>query len=139
MKQRTLCIVKPHAEKKGYTNEIASRIENSGLQISKIDYVQLTKEQAEKLYGVHKERSGYEDLIRCSTEGPCHVMVIEGKNAVKRLRELMGNIKDPDTLRGKFGEQEGDSPDWICHNAIHGSDSVENAKKEIAIFFPDED
>ena len=136
MVEKTLSIIKPHAVLAGVEGTILAHIEASGLKIACSYRAVITDEQARKLYGVHAKREGYEDLIRCSQEGPAIIAVLEGENAVKRYRELMGNINSPKTLRGMFGEHPGDSADWICHNAVHGSDSVENAKAEIGIFFP---
>lgn len=141
MIEMTLCVIKPHAMLAGVDREILKIIQDSGLRYYAFRKLTMTKDQAKELYREHlKDRSKDSwtpDLIRCATEGRSLVAVFEGENAVKCLRELMGNIKDPNTLRGMFGEQEGDSPDWRFHNAIHGSDSVESAIREIKLFFPD--
>lgn len=141
MIEMTLCVIKPHAMLAGVGWKILKIIEDSGFRFYAFRKLTMTKDQAKELYrehlNDHSKDSWTPDLIRCATEGQSLVVVFEGENAVKRLRELMGNIKDPNTLRGMFGEHEGDSPDWRFHNAIHGSDSVESAIREIKLFFPD--
>ena len=141
MIEMTLCVIKPHAMLAGVDREIVKIIQDSGLRFYAFRKLTMTKDQAKELYrehlNDHSKDSWTPDLIRCATEGQVLVAVFKGENAVKRCRTLMGGIDDPNTIRGKFGEHEGDSPDWRFHNAIHGSDSVESAIREIKLFFPD--
>ena len=130
--QQTLSIIKPDAVKKGVIGKIIDRFESNGLRIAAAKKVQLNREDAGKFYEVHKERPFYNDLIDFMTSGPVVVMVLEGENAVAKNRELMG-ATDPQkaekgTIRADFAEN-------IDANAVHGSDSLENAKIEIAFFF----
>ena len=130
--QRTLSIVKPDAVKKGATGEILSRFEKAGLQIIALKKVQLTREQAEGFYAVHRERPFFGDLVRFMTSGPVVVGVLEGPDAIAKNRELMGPTDSrkapPGSIRGDFGSD-------IERNAVHGSDAPETVRVEIAYFF----
>ena len=130
--EQTLSIIKPDAVKKGVIGKIIDRFESNGLRIAAMKKVQLSKEDASEFYAVHKERPFFGELVEFMTSGPVVVMVLEGENAVAKNRELMGatNPKEaaPGTIRADFAES-------IEANAVHGSDSLENAKKEIAFFF----
>jgi len=130
--EKTLSIIKPDAVAKNVIGKIIDRFENNGLRIAAMKKIKLTKEDAGKFYEVHKERPFYNDLCEYMSSGPVVVMVLEGENAVAKNRELMGatNPKEaaPGTIRADFAES-------IEANAVHGSDSLENAKKEIAFFF----
>ncbi|WP_096014338.1 nucleoside-diphosphate kinase [Campylobacter lanienae] len=130
--EQTLSIIKPDATKKGVIGKIIDRFESNGLRIAAAKKVQLSVEDAKKFYEVHASRSFYNDLVEFMTSGPVVVMVLEGQNAVLKNRELMGatNPKEaaPGTIRADFAES-------IDANAVHGSDSLENAKIEIAFFF----
>ncbi|PAF45707.1 nucleoside-diphosphate kinase [Helicobacter sp. 11S02629-2] len=130
--QRTLSIIKPDAVKKNVVGKIISRFETNGLKIAACKKIFLSAQEAGKFYGVHKERPFFKDLVEFMTSGPVVVMVLEGKDAVSKNRELMGatNPKEaaPGTIRADFAES-------IDANAVHGSDSLENAKTEIAFFF----
>ena len=130
--ERTLSIIKPDAVAKNVIGKIIDRFESNGLRIAAMKKIKLTKEDAGKFYEVHKERPFYNDLCEYMSSGPVVVMVLEGDNAVAKNRELMGatNPKEaaPGTIRADFAES-------IEANAVHGSDSLENAKKEIAFFF----
>ncbi|WP_086255935.1 nucleoside-diphosphate kinase [Campylobacter vicugnae] len=130
--EQTLSIIKPDATKKGVIGKIMDRFESNGLRIAAAKKVQLSVEDAKKFYEVHAQRPFYNDLVEFMTSGPVVVMVLEGKNAVLKNRELMGatNPKEaaPGTIRADFAES-------IDANAVHGSDSLENAKIEIAFFF----
>ncbi len=131
-KERTLSIIKPDAVKKNVIGEIISRFEKSGLIIENAMMVDLDKKEAEGFYEVHKDRPFFNDLVEFMTSGPVMVMVVEGENAVLKNRELMGatNPKEADsgTIRADFA-------DSIDANAVHGSDSLENAAIEIDYFF----
>lgn len=130
--EQTLSIIKPDATKKCVIGKIIDRFESNGLRIAAAKKVQLSVEDAKKFYEVHASRPFYNDLVEFMTSGPVVVMVLEGENAVLKNRELMGatNPKEaaPGTIRADFAES-------IDANAVHGSDSLENAKIEIAFFF----
>lgn len=130
--EQTLSIIKPDAVKKNVIGKIISRFEENGLRIAAAKKVQLSREEAQEFYLVHKERPFYKDLVDFMVSGPVVVMVLEGNNAVAKNRELMGatNPKEaaPGTIRADFA-------DSIDANAVHGSDSKENAAIEIAFFF----
>lgn len=130
--EQTLSIIKPDAVKKGVIGKIISRFETNGLRIAAAKKLLLSTDDAKKFYEVHKERPFYGELVEFMTSGPVVVMVLEGDNAVAKNRELMGatNPKEaaPGTIRADFAES-------IDANAVHGSDSLENAKIEIAFFF----
>ena len=132
--QTTLSIIKPDAVQKGYTEDICTRIEESGLKIISKRQVLLSREQAEGFYDEHKGKPFFEALINFMTSGPVQVQIIEGDGAISRYRSLMGNTNpeeaNPGTLRYDFAES-------IDANAVHGSDSVESAAKEVAYFFPE--
>ena len=128
----TLSIIKPDAVAKNVIGEIYTRFEKANLKIVKAMMVHLTKEEAEGFYAVHKERPFFNDLVTFMTSGPVMIQALEGDNAVLKNRELMGatNPKEADagTIRADFA-------DSIDANAVHGSDSLENAKIEIEYFF----
>ena len=130
--EQTLSIIKPDAVKKNVIGKIISRFEENGLRIAAAKKVQLSRHEAQEFYAVHKERPFYNDLVDFMVSGPVVVMVLEGNNAVAKNRELMGatNPKEaaPGTIRADFA-------DSIDANAVHGSDSKENAAIEIAFFF----
>jgi nucleoside-diphosphate kinase len=130
--EQTLSIIKPDAVKKGVIGKIIDRFESNGLRIAAMKKLQLSEEVAGNFYGVHRERPFFKDLVEFMTSGPVVVMVLEGENAVAKNRELMGatNPKEADagTIRADFAES-------IDANAVHGSDSLENAAIETAFFF----
>ncbi len=130
--ERTLSIIKPDAVAKNVIGKIIDRFETNGLRIAAMKKIKLSKEDAAKFYEVHKERPFFNDLVEYMTSGPVVVMVLEGENAVAKNRELMGATDPkeaaPGTIRADFAES-------IEANAVHGSDSLENAQKEIAFFF----
>lgn len=130
--QRTLSIIKPDAVKKGVIGQILSRFEANGLRIAAIKKLYLTKEQAGEFYAVHKERPFYKDLVEFMTSGPVVVSVLEGENAVAKNRELMGATNPKEAAKGTI---RADFAESIDANAVHGSDSLENAKIEIDFFF----
>ena len=129
--EQTLSIIKPDAVAKNVIGEIYSRFEKAGLKIIKAQMIHLSKEEAEGFYEVHKERPFFNDLVTFMISGPVMIQVLEGENAVLMNRELMGatNPKEADagTIRADFA-------DSIDANAVHGSDSLENAKIEIDYF-----
>ena len=128
----TLSIIKPDAVKKNVVGEIYSRFEKAGLKIVQAQMISLTQEEAEGFYEVHKDRPFFNDLVSFMISGPVMIQVLEGDNAVSLNRELMGatNPKEADagTIRADFA-------DSIDANAVHGSDSLENAAIEINYFF----
>ena len=132
--EKTLSIIKPDAVERNLENEIKEMFRNKGFQILKEKKIHIEKLEAEKFYKVHETKPFYKDLCEYLSSGPIVVMVIEKENAVLANRELMGatNPKDAEdgTIRKKYGIS-------IDKNSVHGSDSVENAKKEIDFFFKD--
>ncbi|NUY39698.1 nucleoside-diphosphate kinase [Wolbachia endosymbiont of Litomosoides brasiliensis] len=130
--ERTLSILKPDTVKNNITGNINSYIEKSGLRIIAQKMILLTKKQAELFYAIHKDRPFFRGLVEFMTSGPVVVQVLVGENAVSRYRQIMGATDpkqaDKSTIRGDFA---GD----INENRVHGSDSLENAHKEIAFFF----
>lgn len=134
--ERTLSILKPDATGRNLTGAINAMIEKAGLRIVAQKRVRWTKAQAEKFYEVHKARPFYGDLVTFMTSGPVVIQVLEGEDAVARYRQVMGATDpakaDPDTIRKNHAES-------IERNSVHGSDSADNAKAEIAFNFnPDE-
>jgi len=134
--EQTYVMVKPDGVQRGLCGEIISRLERKGLKIVAMKFMVIKKETAETHYGEHKGKGFFNGLIKFITSGPVLAMVLEGDNAVAVCRNLMGktNPQDsaPGTIRGDFGMVLG-------MNLIHGSDSVESAKREISIFFKPEE
>jgi len=134
--QCTLSIIKPDAVKKNVVGQILSRFEQAGLEVIAIKMKQLTREEAEGFYAVHKERPFFNALVEFMISGPVVISVLAGENAVLKNRDLMGatNPKDaaPGTIRADFA-------DSIDANAVHGSDSLDNATNEIVYFFKQEE
>ena len=130
--EKTLSIIKPDAVKKNIIGKIIDRFESNGLRIAAVKKILLDKNTAGEFYAIHKERPFYNDLIDFMTSGPVVVMVLEGDHAVKKNRELMG---DTDPKKAQAGTIRADFAENIDANAVHGSDSAENAKNEIAFFF----
>ena len=130
--EQTLSIIKPDAVAKNVVGQILARFEESGLRIASIKKVQLSRADAEAFYAVHAKRPFFDDLVEFMISGPVVVSVLEGENAVAKNRELMGATNPqeaaPGTIRADFAES-------IDANAVHGSDSLENAKIEINFFF----
>ncbi len=134
--ERTLSIIKPDAVGKNVIGEIYSRFEKAGLRIVAAKMVQLNNDSAGGFYAEHKERGFYGDLIAFMTSGPVMVQVLEGEGAVAKNRELMGATNPaqaaPGTIRADFAQS-------IDANAVHGSDSVTSAKREVGYFFKAEE
>lgn len=130
--ERTFSIIKPDAVAKNVIGEIVSRFEKNGLRVIAMKMLHLTKEQAGGFYAVHKERPFYNDLVEFMTSGPVVVQVLEGEDAIKKNRELMGATNPaqaaPGTIRADFAKT-------VDENAVHGSDGPDTAKQEIAFFF----
>ncbi len=130
--ERTFSIIKPDATRRNLTGKINARFEEKGLRIVAQKRIKMSRQQAEGFYGVHKERPFFNDLCTFMTSGPVVIQVLEGDNAVAKNREIMGATNPanaaPGTIRKDFAE-------LIEANSVHGSDSPENAKTEIAYFF----
>lgn len=131
--ERTLSIIKPDAVKDKLIGEILSRLERANLRVVAIKMEHLSKEQAEQFYAIHKNRPFFKRLISFMTSGPVIISVLEGEKAVERNRKLMGST---DPIKADTGTIRSDFAKNVTSNAIHGSDSVETAKDEIAFFFP---
>lgn len=132
MIQRTLSIVKPDAVKKNVIGPIVARFEQEGLRIAAMRMMHLSRAQAEGFYAVHKERPFFASLVEFMTSGPVVVMILEGENAVARNREIMGATNPANAAEGTLRKLFASS---IEANAVHGSDSAENAAIEVAYFF----
>jgi nucleoside-diphosphate kinase len=134
--ERTLSIIKPDAVAKSLIGQINARFETAGLRIVAAKMLKLSQKQAQDFYAVHKERPFFNGLVSFMSSGPVMVQVLEGDNAVALNRQVMGatNPKDAEagTVRADFAAS-------IDHNAVHGSDSVDNAKQEINFFFKPEE
>ncbi|WP_286005526.1 nucleoside-diphosphate kinase [Campylobacter avium] len=130
--ERTLSIIKPDAVKKQVIGKILDRFESNGLRIAALKKLQLNKEQAQKFYEIHKDRPFYNDLVNFMISGPVVVSVLEGENAVLKNRDLMGATNPKEAKKGTI---RADFAENIDANAVHGSDSLENAKIEIEFFF----
>ena len=130
--ERTLSIVKPDGVSKNVIGDVYHRFEKAGLRIVAARMMQLTQAQAEAFYGIHRERPFFKDLVAFMTSGPVMVQVLEGAGAVAKNRDVMGATDpkkaDPGTIRA-------DLADSIEANVVHGSDSLENAAREVAFFF----
>jgi nucleoside-diphosphate kinase len=131
--ERTLSIVKPDAVAKNVIGEIYTRFERAGLQIMAARMMQLSRAQAEGFYAVHRERPFFKDLVDFMTSGPVMIQVLEGEAAIQKNRDLMGAT---DPKKAAKGTIRADFAQSIDANAVHGSDSAENAAVEIAYFFP---
>ncbi len=134
--EKTLSIIKPDAVAKCVIGEINRRFEQEGLRIVAAKMTRLTKKQAEDFYGIHKDRPFFNALVSFMSSGPVMLQVLEGPNAVALNRQIMGATNPKEaaigTIRADFAES-------IDHNAVHGSDSLDNAKQEISFFFTPEE
>jgi nucleoside-diphosphate kinase len=132
--ERTLSIIKPDAVQDNVIGKIEAQIEDVGLSIVAVKMTRLSKKQAGEFYSVHKGKDFYDYLIQFMTSGPAIVQVLEGEDAIKKYRKVMGATMfgeaEPGTIRANFATSN-------AHNAVHGSDSVENAQREIGFFFPE--
>ena len=134
--ERTLSIIKPDATRRNLTGLINAKFENAGLKIIAQKRLQLTRSMAEKFYEIHKDRPFYNDLVNFMISGPVVVQVLEGDNAVILNRNVMGATNPEDAEEGTIRREFAES---IEANSVHGSDSLENAQKEISFFFADID
>ncbi|MGA9047867.1 MAG: nucleoside-diphosphate kinase [Dehalococcoidia bacterium] len=134
--ERTLILVKPDGVQRCLSGEIISRLEQRGLKIVALKMLRMDRALAEKHYAVHKEKPFFEDLVKFITSGPIIAAVLEGEKAVEATRQTMGTTDPkkaaPGTIRADLGIN-------MEHNLVHGSDSAENAEKEISIFFKEEE
>ena len=134
--QRTFSIIKPDATARNLTGKVNAKIEEAGLRIIAQKRIQMTKEQAGGFYAVHKERPFYNDLVDFMVSGPVVVQVLEGENAIKAYRDVMGATNpaeaDAGTIRAEFAQS-------IDANTVHGSDAPETAAEEIVFFFNDDE
>lgn len=133
--ERTISIIKPDAVAKNVIGDIYSRFEKAGLQVIAARMMHLSQEQAEGFYAEHKERPFFGALVSFMTSGPVMVQVLEGEGAVLKNRDLMGATNPADAAAGTI---RADFAQSIDENAVHGSDSVESAAREIAYFFSDD-
>jgi nucleoside-diphosphate kinase len=131
--ERTLSIIKPDAVAKNVIGQIYSRFEQAGLKVVAARMMQLSRTQAEGFYAVHKERPFFKDLVEFMISGPVMVQALEGEGAIQKNRDLMGAT---DPKKAAKGTIRADFADSIDANAVHGSDSPENAAIEITYFFP---
>lgn len=134
--ERTLSIIKPDATKRNLTGAINAVIEEAGLRIVAQKRVQLSEGQAEGFYAVHKERPFFRDLVNFMISGPVVVQVLEADNAVVKYRDVMGATNPANAAEGTIRKRFAES---IEANSVHGSDSVENAEREIEFFFNDQE
>lgn len=134
--ERTFSIVKPDAVAKNHIGDIYARFEKAGLSIIASKMLQLTREQAEGFYAVHKERPFFADLVSFMISGPVMVQVLEGENAILTNRTVMGATNPKEAEAGTI---RADFADSIDENAVHGSDAPETAAEEIAYFFSDDE
>ena len=132
MKERTLSIIKPDATTKNVVGAIYDRFEKAGLKIIAAKRMHLSKAQAEEFYGIHRERGFFNDLVKFMISGPVMVQVLEGDNAVLKHRDIMGATNPKEAAAGTI---RADFAASIDENAVHGSDAVETAAREIAYFF----
>jgi nucleoside-diphosphate kinase len=130
--EKTFSIIKPNAVKKNKIGDIINQFETSGLRVAAAKLTMISKDKCELFYAEHKERPFFGELVTFMTSGPVFMMCLVGENAVLKNRELMGATDpkkaNPGTIRAKHGDNVGE-------NAVHGSDSIESAKRELAIFF----
>ncbi|WP_342150838.1 nucleoside-diphosphate kinase [Methylorubrum sp. SB2] len=134
--ERTFSILKPDATRRNLTGAVNAVIEAAGLRIVGQRRIRMSREQAETFYEIHKERPFFGELVEFMTSGPVVVQVLEGDNAVAKYREVMGATNPAQASEGTIRKQFAES---VGENTVHGSDSVDNAKAEIAQFFTDAD
>ncbi|KPM24700.1 nucleoside-diphosphate kinase [Citromicrobium bathyomarinum] len=133
---RTFSIIKPDATRRNLTGAVTKMLEEAGLRVVASKRIQMTEDQAKKFYEVHAERPFYGELVAFMTSGPVVVQVLEGEDAVKRNRDVMGATNPADAEEGTIRKAFAES---IEANSVHGSDSDENAATEIAFFFSDDE
>ena len=136
MAERTLSIIKPDATRRNLTGAVTKMLEEAGLRVIASKRIHMTRDQAEGFYAVHRERPFFNDLVAFMTSGPVVVQVLEGEDAVRRNREVMGATNPADADEGTIRKTYAES---IEANSVHGSDSDENARIEIDFFFKPEE
>lgn len=136
MTERTFSIIKPDATRRNLTGKVNAVIEDAGLRIVAQRRIRMSKAQAEKFYEVHKERPFFGELVEFMTSAPVVVQVLEGDNAVSKYREVMGATNPVQAADGTIRKLYAES---VGENSVHGSDSLENARIEIAQFFTEGD
>mgnify|MGYP000568275499 FL=1 len=134
--ERTLTILKPDCVRKELIGEVTRRIQEAGFRIVAMKMTRLTKDTAGGFYAVHKERPFYDELCEFMSSGPCVPMILEKENAIEDFREFIG-ATDPN--EAEEGTVRADFADSVGENIIHGSDSVENGKKEASFFFSEQE
>ena len=130
--EQTLSIIKPDATKRNITGKINNKFEETGLKIVAQKKIKLTQDQAKAFYYIHRDRPFFQSLVNFMTSGPVVVQVLKGENAVAKNREIMGATNPSEAIEGSIRKEFAEN---IEANSVHGSDSIENAKKEIAFFF----
>ena len=133
---RTFSIIKPDATRRNLTGAVTKMLEDAGLRVVASKRIQMSEQQAKDFYAVHAERPFYGELVEFMTSGPVVVQVLEGEDAVKRNRDIMGATNPADAAEGTIRKSYAES---IEANTVHGSDSDENAATEIAFFFNDDE
>ena len=133
---RTFSIIKPDATRRNLTGAVTKMLEEAGLRVVASKRIQMTREQAEGFYAVHKERPFFGELVSFMISGPVVVQVLEGENAMQRNRDIMGATNPANADAGTIRKELAES---IEANSVHGSDSLENAKTEIAFFFSNDE
>jgi nucleoside-diphosphate kinase len=134
--ERSLVLIKPDAIQRGLAGEIISRLERKGLKIVAMKMLHMDKKLAQRHYAIHKGKPFFDDLVNFITSSPLIAIVFQGKNAVDVIRQMLG---ETDPTKASMGTIRGDFGIDIGHNLIHGSDSLENASKEIDLFFSAEE
>ena len=134
--ERSLVLVKPDAIQRGLSGEIISRLEEKGLKIVAMKMLHMDKNLAQRHYAIHRGKAFFNDLVNFITSSPIIAIVFQGKNAVEIIRQMMG---ETDPAKARSGTIRGDFGIDIGHNLVHGSDSLENASKEIGLFFQTEE
>ncbi len=136
MSERTLVLVKPDGVQRGLVGEVVARMERKGLSLARLELRTISRETAERHYAEHEGKAFFAGLVDFITSGPLVAMVVEGPDAVKAVRRLMGATNP---LEATPGSIRGDFATVIGENIVHGSDSAASADREIGIFFPDEE
>jgi nucleoside-diphosphate kinase len=136
MMERSLVLIKPDALQRGLAGKIISRLEKKGLKIIAMKMLHMDKKLAQRHYAIHKGKVFFDDLVNFITSSPLIAIVFQGKNAVEIIRQMMG---ETDPAKAQSGTIRGDFGIDIGHNLVHGSDSLENASKEIDLFFSAEE
>jgi nucleoside-diphosphate kinase len=134
--ERSLVLIKPDAIQRGLAGEIISRLEEKGLKIVAMKMLHMDKNLAQRHYAIHKGKAFFNDLVDFITSSPIIAIAFQGKNAVEIIRQMMG---ETDPVKARSGTIRGDFGIDIGHNLVHGSDSLENASKEIELFFQTEE